>query len=873
MCRRIVTIIVPFLTILFGCSDPEDERTASANLLFERAVQYTERGRYDEAANAFINLINVDTDIGRTGRVAQHQLYLGIIAERMGRFDEARTWYNRSIDSSRRAAQHEGILEGMNRIARLEAVTGSTSEQYDQYKNALTYTQFFNYPHGEAITLMNLGKFETESGRIDIAHHHFTLAAQIAENLQEPDLQFQTLVSLAGSYVHQGHLNEAYDRLQKAKQIEDKIDNPAERIRLALTFGELYEKAGRFGDALELYEESWNIHRQRPQNSEEFLKLIEALADGYLMHGKYRDALSYYNMLADLTRNYDRQITHGYALLGKSDGFLKFGIVIDNNDYLNQAIQIAREAEAHFGHMHYFTGQAYAVFQQARGASLLGQTDEAIRLYTNALSYLTETITPEGVFSSQIRFQLRNNLTDPRSAITNFLVNELIQARRNEEAFLYTERDRQSRLNEKVLRIGLSSSDERVAVLADSLTRLYRKMRGLDYARLNAYEQSRQLSVQRDTLRTKIASTRNAIETIQERLSDSLPNSRRLFTKDFPSHNAIQQSIPAGRTLVSYYPTHTHLHTFILTRGGFRVRSQEIPNEVLKNRTEAFQRIISSPLLLASEDNTIDRSVRQEYERHERWIYDVFIDPVRSLTDGLRHVIFVMPNGMHDLPLHAIRETGGRQEYLVNRFRITYLPSSTVLTFSLQSARSVRSIAAFGNPDGNDWDVDYEIRDIRGIFRNARLYLEGNASIDRLKSESGDILHLTSEFFYQPNYPEHSHFLMTQEGSITVRQFGLEHLTGLSRFPNVILYNSGDIVEGINIIHPYLLYLNGSRSIIVNYWNRDARPAKWFNENVYSNLSIDHPFLDAYQEAQKTLISTPEYEHPHFWASFFLYSP
>lgn len=856
-----------------GCSGPDDERIQSADILFERAVQYTERGRYEEAATAFTNLIAVDSDIGRTGRVAQHQRYLGIIAENTGRFEEARTWYTQSVESSRRAANHEGILDGMNRLARLAGITGDSQKEYSQYHNALTYTQFFNYPPGEAVTSMNLGTLERNAGRFDIAHRYFTRADQIASNLNDPALRFKTLVALANSHIHQRQFNEAYDRLREAERYENSIDDPMEKLAFILTNGRLYEQTGLYIDALSLYELGWTEFREQPRNDKQFVKLIEALADGYLMHGRYRDALSYYNMLADLTRDYDRLITHGYALLGKSDGFLKFGIVVGNNDYILQAIQSAREAEAHFGHLHYFTGQAYAVFQQARGASLLGRTDDAIQLYRNALSYLTETITPEGVFASQQRFEQRNNLADPRTAITYFLVNELIQLGRYDDAFVYTERDRQSMLNDKVLRIGLTSSDEQVTLLADSLTLLYRKMQALDYARLSTYEQSRQLSGQRDTLRAMISDIRHAIEEIQGNISDSLPNSRRLFEKDFPSRSAIQQALPRGRTLVSYYPTHTHLHIFILDRGSLRVHSRDLPKEILDTRVGSFLRLISSPLLFASEDNVVDRTIQREYDQDAGWVYNTMIEPVLAITGGMQHVVFVLPPGMHDLPLHALREPRGRREYLINRFRISYLPSATVLTFGLQSPGGVSSIAAFGNPDGKDWNVDYEIRDVRGIYRNARLYLEGNASIDRLKSERGDILHLTSEFFYQPKFPEHSYFMMTREGSVAVRKFGLEHLTGLYRFPNVILYNSGDVIEGLNVIHPYLFYLNGSRSIIVNHWVREPRSAKWFNENVYSNLSIEYPFIDAYHEAQKTLISTPEYAHPHFWASFFLYSP
>jgi tetratricopeptide (TPR) repeat protein len=874
MCRTsILNAAIALILILAGCADPRDERTESADVLFERAVQYMERGWYEEAAAAFQNLIEVDRDIGRLRRVAEHELYLGIIAEREGRFDDARNWYTRSSETSRRAASHEGIVTGMIRVARLEGNLGHTREEYSEYHRALTYTRFFNYPRGEASIHLHLGDYETRNGRIEYAYHHYSSAVQIAGNENDPALQYKTLIALAENYVNQGNYTQASNRIEEAQQYEKYVDDPIEQIQFVLTSGKIFEEANRYSDALSLYEKGWNNYRERPRNDEYFLRLLEALADAYLIHGRYRDALGYYDVLIDLARNYDRQIAYGYAMLGKSDALLKLGIVREEDDFVQQAVQLARETEAHFGHQHYFTGQAYAVFQQARSLSLLGRSEESIRLYKNALQYLSETLTPEGVFFSQKRFEQRNNFSSPHTAITDFLVNELMQAGRYEEAFLYTERERQNTLNNAVLRIGFDAADRNSSALADSLTHLYRKIRSLDFTRLNAYERSTLFTAQQDTLRTLITLTRNNIENIQNKLTDSLPNSKRIFDRDVPPGNTYRQALLSDRTLVSYYATHTHLHTFVLTRGSLRVHSQELPREILNERTNTFQRLISSPQLLVSEDSEIDGNLQKDYERESQWIYDTFIRPVLTLRSDLQHGIFVMPAGLHDLPLHALKEPGGRRDFIIQKFHISYLPSATVLTFQLENPRRVSSIAAFGNPDGNDWQIDYEIRDIRGIYRDARLYLESNASINNLKSEKGDILHLTSEFFYQPRFPEQSHFYLTETGSITVRQFGLQHLTGLHQFPHIILYNSGDIVEGLNILHPYLFYVNGCRSIIVNFWSREPRSGKWFNENIYSNLSIEHSLLGAFHEAQKTLISTPEYSHPHFWASFFIFSP
>jgi tetratricopeptide (TPR) repeat protein/CHAT domain-containing protein len=872
MIKKYSSLLACACIVLGGCGGPEDERIPSADLLFERAIQYTERGRFDEAATAFENLITVDSDIGRTERVAHHQRYLGIIAEQKGRFSNARSWYDRSIETSRRAASHEGVLNGMLHQASLSRLSGHMREEFANYNSALTYTKFFNYPHGEAIISMKIGEFEAESGRTDIAERHLTHAVYTAAALNDRPLLFKSRLALARNYLRQRNYAGAKTHLDEAWGIQRSVNDPSLRIEHTLLLGGYYNGIGRYSDALKIYEEAWDVHREQPRNDAAFFMLLESLADAYLQHGRYRDAVSYYTILTDLARTHNRQIVHGYGLLGLSDAYLKFGIVMDNNDHLNTALQFAREAEAHFGHIHYFTGQAYAVFQQARGISFLGRVDEAIQLYKNALTFLRETILTERVFPSQERFEQRNNLLNPRTAITQFLVNELVAGRRYDEAFQFAELDRQSMLNEQVLRVGLTSRDSDHAALADSLTRLHRRMQGLDYARLTSYELNRHSHDLRDTLRAEISRARSAIESIQDQLAETLPNSRRLFDKTVPGRRTIQESLPAGRALIAYYPTQTHLHTFMLTRGSYRVHSQELPYEVLRAHVESFQQTITSPLFFTGENTPVDRTVEREYNEKARWIYATFAEPVLPPADGAGHLIFVMPPGMHDIPMHALREPHGRNEYLVTRYRITYLPATTVATFRLQPARRVAGIAAFGNADGSDWDIDYELRDVRGIFRDARLYLDANASIDRLRAERGDILHIATEFYYQPNFPEHSYFRLTQDGSIAVRQIGLGQLAGLHPFPNIILSNSGEIVEGLNVLHPYLLYLNGSRSVAVNHWIREPRSAKWFNENIYSNLAIEYPFIEAFHEAQKTLIATPQYEHPHFWALFFMYS-
>jgi tetratricopeptide (TPR) repeat protein len=239
MSQRLFLIILS-LCLLYavpGCKGPDDERIESADLLFERAVQYTERGRFEEAEAAFRNLLDVDRDLGRTDRVAMHQQYIGLIAEQQGHFDDARDWYSRSIETARRAASHAGILDGMHLMASLAATTGDAGTQRSHLQDALTYTQFFSYPRGEVTTSLALGKLEAAGGRTDLALKHYTNAVHIASRLDDPPLHYRARLLLADTFIGRRQYAEALDHLDEARALDSRIADPVEKIRYTLAMG------------------------------------------------------------------------------------------------------------------------------------------------------------------------------------------------------------------------------------------------------------------------------------------------------------------------------------------------------------------------------------------------------------------------------------------------------------------------------------------------------------------------------------------------------------------------------------------------------------------------------------------------------------
>ncbi len=873
MTRHLLVVVLSLL-MLVSCEKPPDDRVESANVLYERAVQYAERGRYSEAEYAFRNLLAVDAELGRVGRVASHQRYLGFISEEQGEFDAAFEWYERSVENSRRAGDRSSEMDAFFAAARLAGKLGDLERERSLYNDALTITRFFSYPAGEIRAALNLGRIEADLGRADIAQRHLNHALSAASAVERTSMHYETLVALAENSLRRQLTADAFAYLREAEALEDRITDPILLIDRTLVLGRYYKAVGNYSAALALYEESWNRFKETPRNDPSFLELLESLAGTYQLQGRFRESLAHFNLLADLTRDFDRQISYGFALLGQSDVYYSFGAVIENEELIRQALQISRSAESHFGRMQYLPGQSYAFFQQARSESYLGKNVDAVELYKQALSLLgTEPVSLDRI-SGQRLFENRNSLQDPCAELTNYLVDELIRLERFDEALFYTEKSRHESLIGTIKRIGLSASEPSAAEAAESLRVVRKRLDALEHGRLITYEQSERSAMQRQTIRSMLPAVRQEYETTQGTLERLLPNSGAIFDKKSPSRSEIQRALQQGRTVVSYFPGRTQMHIFIVSRASYRVRTVPIPRNDLMHLVHEYQRLIASATVYAAEDGTSDRNLLRQFENLSSRVYQMFIEPIRQDIGNSGRIIFVLPPEMPGIPLHTLREpTGRRRQYMAERYKISYLSSVSSLTFDLKSIPSLSNIVAFGNPEGFDWDIDYEVRDIRGIDRNARIYLEGNASLENLQAERGEVLYLATEFYYKPENPEHSYFSLTREGSIAVRQIDLRQMLGISSFPAVILVNTGNVVEGLNALHPFMLQLNGSRYVSVNFWQREARSAKWFNENIFSNLSMQMSFEDAYFQALATLIATPQYSHPHFWGTFFLFGP
>jgi hypothetical protein len=236
-------------------------------------------------------------------------------------------------------------------------------------------------------------------------------------------------------------------------------------------------------------------------------------------------------------------------------------------------------------------------------------------------------------------------------------------------------------------------------------------------------------------------------------------------------------------------------------------------------------------------------------------------------------MIFLTKNEeMDGFPFHAIerQDRKGNVSYLIELTSVDYLPLLSSLRYRTAGSSRNRELVALGNPTGKNWEVDYEMRDIRSFFKGAAIMVGLEASWDNLKGVKADILQLSTEFNRGTMELPLGTFTLSN-GLVAEQSIAIpfEKLSELAAVPVIILSNYYGQGYGLSAKHALFLRLNGVSDVFVNGWLADRKATKFFSEYFYTYLSNGLAPGDAYRQALLNLMRIREISQPHSWAQFF----
>jgi hypothetical protein len=273
---------------------------------------------------------------------------------------------------------------------------------------------------------------------------------------------------------------------------------------------------------------------------------------------------------------------------------------------------------------------------------------------------------------------------------------------------------------------------------------------------------------------------------------------------------------------------------------------------------------------------------RFEMERDEltdcpslRDLYAVLIQPVEGVLEGATQLILVPHGILHMLPIHAAQSANG--VFLIQKFAIQYAPSVAVAIHARRigtrpAPAGALLIAGNYTPYTSLPELQHAVAEVNQLakFVPAAQVFAQNAAVRRhivRRNVDLDILHLACHGEFDYHDPLLSRIYLA-DGPL----YGYE-IERLSFRPRLAVLSACETAvhrrlagdETFGLVRAWLSC--GAESVVASLW-KVAESTAELMAAFYHQLGRGAGVTQALQAAQRSLLSSPRFGHPFFWAPY-----
>jgi len=324
----------------------------------------------------------------------------------------------------------------------------------------------------------------------------------------------------------------------------------------------------------------------------------------------------------------------------------------------------------------------------------------------------------------------------------------------------------------------------------------------------------------------------------------------------------IQAALPPDAMLLEYYEARGRFYAALVRRDSIRVVELGESRPV-RERLRLLQLQLAKFRLGDGYVGPLRRSLLQATQSHLQELHSALVAPLAGLDCS--HLVIVPHGFLHYLPFHALHD-GSR--YLIDRFSISYAPSSSIfsLCHSKQPSANTKSLV-LAIPDARAPQISLEARNVAAALQTEQIWIGEEASEARLRALGPEsrVIHIATHGYFRQDNPM---FSAIRLGTSMLSLFDLYQLqldadlvtlSGCGTGMNVVI--GGD--ELIGLIRG-LLYA-GARSVLVSLWEVHDESTSTFMQKFYDFLKSG----DKAKALQSASIAVREqFPHPYHWAAF-----
>ncbi|HLR24848.1 MAG TPA: CHAT domain-containing tetratricopeptide repeat protein [Fodinibius sp.] len=897
----------------------------------EYASAMVYQSKYEKAMRLYRMLLQVDhpsNDVYNQGDLYNS---MGWATRRAGHLNKALSYYQKALPLAKKSG--DDVLIGI-----VYDNMGSIYKRKGNYQKALEFSQqallFFNRLGNEkrvAIALGNIGSLYKELGLYDQSLSYYKSSKEMLEEDGNLFLRSSIYNSLGNLQFILANYDQALIAHHKSLEYAQKTGVPNRIANSYNNIGLLYKRLGNYEQAQEYYRLSLNIKKEN-SSARSTATTTHNLGQLLWRQGKTEEASTYFTKAFNLRKklanprnlalslnsmiklaiqhqNYEEAHNYTRKLKTIADTTGNRYILNDAFHYLGRISEAERDQQAA---LKYYK-KAYNYSQQLPHGNQISSlkqlalqfhrvnSDSAIfygQLAVNLIekSRLTAGATAElksGYFKKHFGFYTR--LADwvieyyqdtPRA----FQLVEQAKARAFTEELAQSSQKVYRSLPEEI-RIERHLKQQRI----DSLyTVLERSNKTNKYPQLS--EQIRQAELD--------------LSSFENKLAQQFPQLNRLNSSAVISLRQAQNILDGQTAVIEYALAGEKLLLFFITKDAVQVRSLTPDND------QSIKKKLTAQID-AFRDAIISNASRDQLQSKSDVLYQSLLAPFEEALPDYQNLIIVPDGALAYLPFEALRR---EQQYLIENYRIKYIPSLTSLTLLEDPASSAQnellavSASNFSTVDERPLSGSHlanlpstvaEVDSIASNFASASLLKNEAASEEALKQliqqNQYRYVHLATHGLIDENQPARSGLAFSPAGNLTAtsKEDGIlrsSEILGMNIQADMVVLSAcntglGEVVGGEGMLGMQRsLFYAGTSTVVVSLWNVYDRSTAAFMNEFYKNLLSGKPeegWIDyalrwvgwdssipfgktaiAMRQTKLKMISHPLFNHPVYWAPF-----
>jgi len=321
----------------------------------------------------------------------------------------------------------------------------------------------------------------------------------------------------------------------------------------------------------------------------------------------------------------------------------------------------------------------------------------------------------------------------------------------------------------------------------------------------------------------------------------------------------LQSAMPSSSTLLEFFSVGNEIIAFVVSKNQARVFRHLSPVARIRYLENQLRQHFKKLSHKKDEASALEFANSVLTELHNQ-----LIEPLLP-TIRMPHLIIV-PHGLtYFIPFAALFDG---QNYLLDRFKISYSPRASLLTTSWNRppVQNVHPVV-FGCMASDD-DVEHDT--IREAVPDAEWRTEADFTRDQLL-ENGDtfeFVHILADVMFRHDNPMFSAIRTADSWVSAVELYSMHHQTNLLTLSSKISgLNPAAGADSLAALMEALLYA-GARSVLMNLWNVDLKASGEFMRTFYSKWRGGETKVAAARDAAVAVRQT--WPHPLHWAPYIL---